>query len=144
MAGCKALGLINKLLTGPLRYVLEGEMSILLLFRSCFKLSSKLSMFCERLLVDHLPGGIHDNPSEEMPDTVCTEDQQSVSETLLNLTGFKKPNATTIALESLILFSNKTREWLLQNILFSKMAPKLRKLYQEGRKAIQQHRVNGK
>ena len=36
------------------------------------------------------------------------------------------------------MFSNKTREWLLQknDILFSKMAPKLRKLYQEGRKAI--------
>jgi len=116
MAGCKALGLINKLLTGPLWYVLEGEMStldmnrvytsmrdqfkvwsegasfllegqiaiflmtppsnmmkylttsvlkspIMLLFRSCFKLSSKLSMFCEHLLVDHLPRGIHDHPS---------------------------------------------------------------------------------
>jgi len=29
MAGCKALGLINKLLTGPLWCVLEGEMSSL-------------------------------------------------------------------------------------------------------------------
>jgi len=197
MAGCKALGLINKLLTGPLWHVLEEKMSILDMNGVCtsmrdqFKvwsedassfLEGQTTLFddttikhdkifdglltessnnavvqellqvvfkafyvlCERLLVDHLPGGIHDNPSEEMPDTVCTQDQQSVSQTLLNLTGFKKPNATTITLESLILSSNKTREWLLQNILFSKMAPKLRKLYQEGRKAIQQHRVNGK
>jgi len=70
------------------------------------------------------------------------------------LTGFKKPNATTIALESLILFSNnKTREWLLQKSddqkakIFSsarKMSPKLRKLYQERRKAIQQHRVESR
>ena len=68
---------------------------------------------------------------------------QSVSETSLNLTGFlrEKPNATTITLESLILFNNnKTREWLLQKSddqkakIFSsarKMAPKLRKLYQK-------------
>jgi len=105
-------------------------------------------VLCERLLVDHLPGGIHDNPSEEKRcQTQSVPKTNTVSERdFAQLDRFlrEKPNATTIALESLILFSNKTREWLLQNILFSKMAPKLRKLYQEGRKAIQQHRVNGK
>ena len=53
-------------------------------------------------------------------------------------------------LESLILFSNKTRQWLQEKSdeqkakIFAsarKMAPKLRKQYQARRKAIQQHRV---
>ena len=41
------------------------------LFQVVFK---AFYVLCERLLVDHL----HDDTSEEMPDTVCTQDQQSV------------------------------------------------------------------
>ena len=112
-------------------------------------------ILCERLLVDHLPGGVHDKPSEEKRcQTQSVPKTNTVSERdFAQLDRFlrEKSNATTVALESLILFSNnKTREWLQQKgdeqkakIFASarKMAPKLRKQYQERRKAIQQHRV---
>ena len=208
LAGCKALGLINKLLTGPLWRVLESKMSILDMnevytcMRDQFKvwsedassfLEGQTALFddttikhgeilddllmensnnaivqellqvlfksfyilCERLLVDHLPGGVHDKPSEEKRcQTQSVPKTNTVSERdFAQLDRFlrEKPNATTIALESLILFSNnKTREWLQQKSdeqkakIFAsarKMAPKLRQQYQARRKAIEQHRA---
>ena len=208
LAGCKALGLINKLLTGPLWRVLESKMSILDMnevytcMRDQFKvwsedassfLEGQTALFddttikhgeilddllvensnnaivqellqvlfksfyilCERLLVDHLPRGVHDKPSEEKRcQTQSVPKSNTVSEQdFAQLDRFirEKPNATTIALESLILFSNnKTREWLQQKSdeqkakIFAsarKMAPKLRQQYQARRKAIEQHRA---
>ena len=164
LAGCKALGLINKLLTGPLWRVLESKMSILDMnevytsMRDQFKvwsedassfLEGQTALFddttikhgeilddllmensnnaivqellqvifksfyilCERLLVDHLPGGVHDKPSEEKRcQTQSVPKTNTVSERdFAQLDRFLrvKPNATTVALESLILFSNK-------------------------------------
>ena len=112
-------------------------------------------ILCECLLVDHLPGGVHDKPSEEKRcQTQSVPKTNTVSERdFAQLDRFlrEKPNATTVALESLILFSNnKTREWLQQKSdeqkakIFAsarKMALKLGKQYQARRKAIQQHRV---
>ena len=108
-------------------------------------------ILCECLLVDHLPGGVHDKSSEEKRcQTQSVPKTNTVSERdFAQLDRFlrEKPNATTVALESLILFSNnKTREWLQQKSdeqkakIFAsarKMVPKLRKQYQERRKAIQ-------
>ena len=107
------------------------------------------------LVVDHFPGGVHGKPSKEkrcqtqsvpMTNTVSERDFAQLDRFLR-----EKPNATTIALESLILFSNnKTREWLQQKSdeqkakIFAsarKMAPKLRQQYQARRKAIEQHRA---
>ena len=95
--------------------------------------------------MDHIPGGIHNNPNEEKRcQTQSIPKTNTVSERdFAQLDRFlrEKPNATTITLESVILFNNnKTREWLLQKSddqkakIFSsarKMAPKLRKLYQK-------------
>ena len=71
---------------------------------------------------------------------------------LLDIFLKEKPNASTVAIECLILFSqNKTREWLGKKIngererLFQaarKLTPKFRKKYKERKQEIQQYRAS--
>ena len=111
-------------------------------------------ILCERLLIDHLPGGIHDQPTEEYRNQVKSVPKtNTVSEmdfAQLDRYLREKPNATTIALESIVLFANnKTREWLMTKTENEKakifaaarmMAPKQRKLHQQRRQQIRQYR----
>ena len=209
LAGCKALGLINKLVTGPLWRTLESDISILeinkvytklrdkfcewsadsteilegantLFDASCYKQNDPVflsllkddndvnentliilqiifkafHLLCEHMLVDHLPGGIHDN------DTVAyREETRSVPKTntiserdfaLLDRFIRERPNSTTIAIESLVLFSNnKTRKWLEMKSqsekakLFQaarKLGPKFKRKYKKRKEEIEKHR----
>ena len=71
LGGCKALGLINKLLTSPLWRVLERKMSILdmkrctlpceMMFKSFYILWNVFWWITFQVL----PGGVHDKPNEE-------------------------------------------------------------------------------
>ena len=100
----------QKLLLSTLDDAIVQEL-LQMLFKS-FVLTMK------RLLVDHLPGGIHHsvidlaivNETESVPTTnVNPERDFAVFDRMLS----EKPNATCIALESLMLFSyNKTSNWL--------------------------------
>ena len=72
----------------------------------------------QRLVVDHLPNGVHNSvvdpqiiqETKSVPNTnVTPEGDFSVLDRLMT----QKPNATYIALESLLLYSyNKTAAWL--------------------------------
>ena len=171
ITGCKALGLVNKLITGPLWRVIESkDLSILdmncryqLLVDCLEKWSRDASpivsceailfddfppsddqitcalctpseydstvqeilqvLFCafstllHRLLKDHLPGGYLDMPSDQLlVETRSVPNSNVISERdFAKLDQFlrEKPNATTLSLEGIILFSNnKTATWL--------------------------------
>ena len=84
---------------------------------------SSLALLVSRLLEDHLPGGVFDE-TKSVPNsnTVSERDFAKLDRFLM-----EKPNATTLALEGLILFSNnKTAQWLRdkspeeREILFTK------------------------
>ena len=170
-SGCKALGLINKMITGPLWRVLEShEISILemndrfLHLKSCLDkwsldampllcgeavvypdfppshdtifdllvspseydtiaqeivqmIFSAFSSLLSRMVEDHLPGGIYDNPSARLvSETKSVPKTNTVSErdfAKLDRLLREKPNATTLSIEGMILFSNnKTARWL--------------------------------
>ena len=96
LAGCKALGLVNKFITGPLWRVLESRNITILEMNERFQnlltslnswsldassilsgeallydeilqvLCSAFSSLLSRLVKDHLSGGQHDNPSENL------------------------------------------------------------------------------
>ncbi len=209
IAGCKALGLLNKFVTGPLWRVLEGTGSILDMNRvytsmrdqfkewsedatsfiegkstlfseshlkkgaifECLMAESEVDdlvpellhvlfksfyLLCERMLVDHLPGGVHQESRsrEYEAETASVPNTNTVSErdfAQLDRYLREKPNATTVALESLILFSNnKTKAWLEgkddqeKTRIFTaarKLAPQVRKKYRERREEIRKHRA---
>lgn len=209
VAGCKALGLINKIVTGPLWRVIESkDISILdmnsryhhlleclvdwssdasavvsgeailfsdfrpeldLVFDSLSKpyefdstvqeilqvIFSSLSVLVGRLLEDHLPGGVLDSPSEQLiSETHSVPNSNTVSErdfAKLDRLLREKPNATTLALEGLILFSNnKTAQWLHcknpedREKLFSKarkIGPEFKELYKQRRKKLLEDRA---
>ena len=211
LAGCKALGLINKLVTGPLWRTLESDISILeinniytkmrdkfcewssdsteviegantLFDPSCYKQNDPVflsllkddnninentliilqmifkafQLLCEHMLVDHLPGGIHDiDTAEYREETKSVPKTNTISErdfALLDRFIRERPNSTTIAIESLVLFSNnKTRKWLEKKSdsekakLFQaarKLGPKFKQKYKIRKEEIQKHRRN--
>ena len=171
-AGCKALGIIDKIVTGPLwRHLVHSGVTILemsstyskmhalfeewgqdaqcvidrekglfddheckndivadklfqptsddLMVQELLQLLFKsFALTAERLLSDHLQGGDY----ECVTDTVLIKETKSVPLTnvaperdfaVLDRLISHKPNATTIALESIILYShNKTSDWL--------------------------------
>lgn len=170
-AGCKALGVINKIITGPLWRVLESQdISILKMnekfchLKSCLDSWSQdatsvmsgeavlysdflptkdqiyeslfapsvydataqellevifgaFSSLISRLVEDHLPNGKYDNPSAELvAETKSVPTTNVISERdFAQLDRFlrEKPNATTLSLEAMIMFSNnKTASWL--------------------------------
>lgn len=171
IAGCHALGILDKVVTGPFwRYLQTSTVSVLdmsdvytrmkdkfegwgsdardliehqdtlfeehthsdetsvHLFRPTSEYSTVLellqllckafSLTIQRLLLDHLPGGKFHNVSDpqiiletkSVPKTnVSPERDFAVLDRLIS----QKPNATHIALESILLFSkNKTTDWL--------------------------------
>lgn len=72
-----------------------------------------------RLLADHLPGGDLDRPSESLQqETSAAAKTNTVSErdfAMLDRLVREKPNASTAALEGIILFNNnRTASWLAQ------------------------------
>ena len=208
-AGCKALGLINKLVTGPLWRIFETNPSIKeinkiytkmrdkfyqwslnscevleganvlfdadfykpndTIFQSLMKTNSTdeetlvflqvifkaFYLLCDHMLTDHLPGGVHDDDSEKYAletesvpktNTICERDFA-----LLDRFIRERPNSSTIAIESLVLFSNnRTRQWLESKSesekakLFQagrKLAPKFRRKYQKRREEIRKYRA---
>ena len=69
------------------------------------------------MVEDDLPGGIYDNPSARLlSETKSVPQTNTVSErdfAQLDRLLRKKPNATTLSIEAMILFSNnKTARWL--------------------------------
>ena len=80
-------------------------------------LCSAFSSLLSRLVKDHLSGGQHDNPSENLlTETKSVPKTNTISErdfAKLDRLLREKPNAATMSLEALILFSNnKTSQWL--------------------------------
>ena len=80
-------------------------------------LYSAFSALIAHLVQDHLPGGKFNNPS----DTLCEQTKSVPTTNTISERDFgkldrllkEKPNATTLSLEALILFSsNKTARWL--------------------------------
>lgn len=174
IAGCRGLGLIDKIITGPLwRKLSESSNSVLEMSSTYCEIKAKFDLWSEdasslidgsticikditihqdnvwerliqsdssdaeaievlqllfrafsstteRLLVNHLPGGVHHNVVDEdiiketssVPTTnISPERDFAVLDRYLR----EKPNANLIALESLILFShNRTATWLDQ------------------------------
>ena len=86
--------------------------------RECLQvLCQSFHTFSTRLLADHLPGGMHADPTPEkveqarhVPKTnVVSERDFAQLDRLLH----EKPNFATVALEGILLFSNNaTQEWL--------------------------------
>ena len=75
-------------------------------------LFAAFSVTTQRLLLDHLPGGKY----HVVADTVMVQETASVPEldfAILDRLMWEKPNASHVALESMILYShNKTSSWL--------------------------------
>ena len=209
LAGCRALGLINKVITGPLWRVLESDNVTILEMNTYFDvlitkldawaqdasrllqgdaelyadypptkdeiwyrliastdhdataqellevLCNAFSALLSRLVQDHLPGGAHCNPSAELINetksvfktNVVSERDFGKLDRLLR----EKPNATTLSLEAMILFSNnKTMNWLtskspeeVQHLLQTarKIAPEFRRLFKERKQNILEARI---
>ena len=78
---------------------------------------SALTVLAARLLEYHLPGGELDSPNQQLfSESKSVPNSNTASErdfAKLDRLLREKPNATTLALEGLILFSNnKTAAWL--------------------------------
>ena len=211
IAGCRALGLIDKMVTGPLwRKIQESSSSILGLGSTYCRMKEKFdvwsenseellegnavleqdmvlyvhvdevwdallephesdvmvqevlqlifrafSLTCQRLLVDHLPGGVF----HSVTDPVIVQETAGVPVTnvsperdfaVLDRMLREKPNASLVALESMILYShNKSALWLAQQSqearekLFKaarSLAPAIREKFKERRKQIEDRR----
>ena len=196
MAACKALGIIDKIITGPFwRYLQLSTVSILEMSETYSKMVNQFDSWAEdaqlmmegkeilfdepvetdivsmklfspspndnlaqevlelilkafsvatkRLLIDHLPGGIHHSITDEqmfietasVPKTnVSPERDFAVLDRLMR----EKPNATYIALEAVILFShNKTSEWIDK-----KSSKEKERLLKAAREMAPVHKVN--
>ena len=208
-AGCKALGLVNKMITGPLWCVLESQdISILDMneklchLKSCLEqwsqnaipvltgeavlyddcpptkdhifellvtpsvydattqevlevLLSAFSTLISRLVGDHLPDGKYHNPSAKL----ITE-TKSVSKTnVISVRDFakfdrflhEKPNASTLSLEAMIMFTNnKTASWLNSKTVKEReeimrqacsITPEFKRLYRNRRQKLLEERA---
>lgn len=207
ISGCRALGLIEKMVTGPLwRKLEQSDVSVIDMGDYYTKMQAKFdfwssdsqafiegtaciddevpihqdevwnalvesdenntmtlealqivfSSFCittQRLLIDHLPGGIH---SSELIEPDVHEEVKSVPTTnvaperefaMLDRLMREKPNAKIIALESIILYShNQTSKWLdgkqseeKEKLLQAArtLAPIIREKFRDRRKVIE-------
>ena len=104
---------------------------------------SSLAVLVSRLVDDHLPGGVFDKPNQQIvEETKSVPNSNTISErdfAKLDRLLREKPNATTLALEGIILFSNnKTARWLREKstedreMLFAKarkIGPEFKSLY---------------
>ncbi|XP_065893139.1 uncharacterized protein [Dysidea avara] len=209
VAGCRALGLINKIITGPFWRVVECSDVTILEMNSYFDtlirkldtwsqdasillqghaelytdyppkkdeiwnqlitptefdyvtqevlevLCHSFSALLSRLVEDHLPGGTHYAPSAQLTvETVSVSKSNVVSERdfgKLDRLLREKPNATTLSLEAMVLFSsNKTMKWLntksaeeVEHLLqiARKKAPEFKKLFKQRREDILEGRI---
>ena len=205
-AGCRALGLVDKIITGPLwRKLTESSVSVLQMSNVYCEMKDKFdqwkedavaftkgeafldsagevhkdevwlalinpcdsdamttellqvlfgafSITTQRMLLDHLPGGQYHSVTDQriieettsIPTTnVQPERDFAIFDRLLR----EKPNATSIALESVILFSqNKTSKWLDQKTATRRekiiqaarsIAPATRQTFRERKKEME-------
>ena len=87
------------------------------------------------MLIDHLPGGEFHSVTDPA-ETLSVPKTNLVPERVLDRLMSQKPNATHIALESMILFSqNKTSKWFKQ-----KSSEEKERLLQAARKLSKVHR----
>ena len=114
-------------------------------------LFSSFSVLLSCLLRDHLPGGELDNPSLQLQEeTKPVPKTNAVSEhdfTKLDRLLREKPNATTLSLEAMILFTNnKTASWWrakpteeVQELMKKacSMVPEFKHLYKEENACMQ-------
>lgn len=195
IAGCKALGIIDKLITGPLWRILESDIHVLDipdLYRklkaflgSCtahnitavmrgeslpfdakymkydelweavsaetqhdsivqhllLSLFSSFELLLDRVLLDHQPvlTAAAEDKTKVISETTSVKTTNTVSErdfAQLDRLLREKPNATMLALEAHILFTNnRTSEWLQ-----GKSSQERAKLFAEARKNAPQHR----
>ena len=210
LAGCRALGLIDKVVTGPLwRKLVESSTSVLQMSSVYTRVKAKFdtwsqnscsilqgsdfiedgsfapedevwkmliepseatdvmteellqllfgafSKTTQRLLLDHLPGGVYNSVTDAMivnetasvPTTnVAPERDFAVLDRMIR----EKPNANLVALESMILYShNKSSLWLEQKTHEEKesllkaartLAPVIREKFKRRRKEIETRR----
>lgn len=208
IAGCRALGLIDKVITGPLwRKLKEPSISVLQMSHVYSEMKNKFdswnndasefangkskldsagdvdvnevwnaltetsegdsmtkellqllfgtfSITTQRMLIDHLPGGkfysSDDKQNEEISSVPTTNVAPERDFAILDRLLHEKPNATSIALEAMILFShNKTASWLDKQSSKNKeqlfqvartLAPTIKKKYVERRNEIEKKR----
>ena len=114
-------------------------------------LFNSFSITTQRLLIDHLPGGICSSYDNDLYEEVANVATANVSPernfAMLDRVMREKPNAAVIALESIILYShNKTSNWLDQKgseekeTLFEaaqSLTPVMRKIFKERREVIE-------
>lgn len=210
IAGCRALGLIDKVITGPLwRKLTESSISVLHMSDVYCEMKCKFdvwkkdatrltkgeefldsagkvhkdevwkalvesndsdtmttellqvlfgafSITTQRMLLDHLPGGQYHcvkskgciEEVDSVPTTnVAPERDFAVFDRLLR----EKPNATSMAIESMILFShNKTSKWLDQKTYSGReklihtartIAPVIREGYRDRKKKVEERQA---
>ena len=108
-------------------------------------LFGSLSVLLYRLVRDHLPGGDLDEPSLQLQEeTKSVPKTNTVSErdfAKLDRLLREKPNATTLSLEAMILFTKPNEEVreLMQKA--RSMAPQFKRLYDKRRQQIREERV---
>ena len=109
---------------------------------------NSLTVLVKHLVEDHLPGGALDSPNERvLEETKSVSKSNVISERdFANLDRLlrEKPNATTLSLEGLILFStNKTAAWLMSKSQEEKeeLFKKARSLASDFRALYKQRRV---
>ena len=209
LAGCKALGLVNKIVTGPLWRVVESQDATILNMnekfchlKSCLEewsqdatsvlsgeavlysnflptkdhifeslvapsvydatteeilkiLLSAFSSLISRLVEDQLTGGKYHNPSARLiAETKSVPTTNVISERDFGkLDRFlrEKPNASTLSLEAMIMFTNnKTASWLNTKTLKEReeflkqarcMAPEFKHLYKIRRQKLLEERA---
>lgn len=209
LAGCKALGLVNKFITGPLWRVLDSKDITILEMNERFQtllsylnkwsldascvlsgdallyddfppsedqiysclmapsehdhvaqeilqvLCSAFSSLLLHLVKDHLSGGEYDNPSKDLEEqTKSVSKTNTISErdfAMLDRLIREKPNAITLSLEAVILFSNnKTAQWLHKKSISEReellqkartCAPEFRKLYRTRKQHLLEERA---
>lgn len=208
-AACRALGLINKFITGPFWRLLESDTPILEMNKkyqhmvACFEewtcnampilngearlfkeypphidtvsdsllkptsedflvqeileaLFAGFSALLKRMVTDHLSGGVLDVESTEQrkKETASVQKTNTISErdfAQLDRLLKEKPNATTMSLEAMIMFSNnKTAKWIQTKTdkerehLFKQArekGPKFRKIFKDRRLAMMEERA---
>lgn len=208
-AACRALGLINKFVTGPFWRLLESDTPILEMnakyqhMVTCFDewagdatpvisgearlfkeypphvdnifdallkptpedflvqeilevIFSGFSALLKRMVTDHLPGGEYDVELTEkiMKETASVQKTNTLSErdfAQLDRLLREKPNATTMSLEAIVMFSNnKTAKWIQSKTveerkqLFKQArekGPKFRQIFKARRLALLEERA---
>ena len=205
MAGCRALGLIDKVVTGPLwRKLKDPSISVLKMSHVYSEMKNKFdswnndanefingeakldsaddvhvnevwtaltetsegdsmtmellqllfgsfSITTQRMLIDHLPEGKYHSSDAKLKEEISSVPTTNVAPerdfAVLDRLLHQKPNATSIALEAMILFShNKTASWLDKQSTKNKeqlfqvartLAPTIKKKYVERKKEIE-------